>query len=221
MFCPFKGGSISKENILRIENATQSDLIAAFGSHRNFKGTAYNWVKPNQSNLYIYYVGHGAPSQDGGLLIPTDAKYNNIDLNGYPVDQLLSNLSKIPSKSTTVILESCFSGLSEGGSLVSNASPVYLKNGEASIPNNINLITAAGPNQIASWQKNKRSSLFTKYLLEGLYGAADGDGYGNGDGKISQFELQAYLNDTMTYQARRTYGRDQNSQVQFIDGFSF
>ena len=39
-------------------------------------------------------------------------------------------------------------------------------------------------------------------------------GYGNGDGKVTLGELQTYLDDEMTYQARRRYNRDQKASVQ-------
>ena len=39
-------------------------------------------------------------------------------------------------------------------------------------------------------------------------------GYGNGDGKVTLGELQTYLDDEMTLQARRRYNRDQKASVQ-------
>ena len=39
-------------------------------------------------------------------------------------------------------------------------------------------------------------------------------GYGNGDGKVTLAELQTYLDDEMTYQARRRHNRDQKASVQ-------
>ena len=39
-------------------------------------------------------------------------------------------------------------------------------------------------------------------------------GYGNGDGKVTLGELQTYLDDEMTLQARRRWSRDQKASVQ-------
>ncbi len=36
---------------------------------------------------------------------------------------------------------------------------------------------------------------------------------GNGDGKVTVGELKAYLDDEMSYQARRRFNRDQNATV--------
>jgi thioredoxin-like negative regulator of GroEL len=75
------------------------------------------------------------------------------------------------------------------------------------------VITAAGPDEIASWDEHARHGLFTKHLLEALYGAADGAGYGDGDGEVTVAEVKAYLDSEMTYQARRRYGREQTATV--------
>ena len=56
--------------------------------------------------------------------------------------------------------------------------------------------------------------LFTKHLLEALNGKADSEDYGNQDGKVTLAELRTYLDEEMTYQARRRYNRDQKASVQ-------
>ena len=55
--------------------------------------------------------------------------------------------------------------------------------------------------------------LFTKYFLTGMSGEGDRNPYGNCDGKVSLKELKKYLDDTMTYYARRYYGRTQKAQM--------
>ncbi len=205
---------IHKDNIIHLKDATSGDLERTFGNERSFKGNAYNWVRPHQSNLYVYYAGHSAPGEDGSsYLVPVDATASSIDLNGYPVETLYKNLSLIPSKSTTVILESCFSGNSASGSVITNASPVYMKAKNTNIPANLTVLTAGSANELASWTTDKRNGLFTQNYIKGMSGEADGPDYGNEDGVVSMGELQAYLDDTVTYYARRHYGRSQNVQI--------
>ena len=55
--------------------------------------------------------------------------------------------------------------------------------------------------------------LFTKNLLSALNGAADIGDYGNGDGKVSLNEVQKYLDEEMSYQARRRWSREQQATV--------
>ena len=78
----------------------------------------------------------------------------------------------------------------------------------------LTVLTAAQADQFASWDEDAKLGLFTHHLLEALRGAADGEDFGNGDGKVTLSELQTYLDDEMTYQARRRYNRDQKASVQ-------
>ena len=77
------------------------------------------------------------------------------------------------------------------------------------VPKNVKVISAGAADQMASWEKDESKSLFTKYFLK----AMSGEGDTNKDGKVSDAELKDYLSDTMTYYARRYYGRDQKVQI--------
>ena len=62
---------------------------------------------------------------------------------------------------------------------------------------------------VGEWEEDSSHSLFTKYFLK----AISGEGDSNKDGKVNDNELKEYLSDTMTYYARRYYGRDQKAQI--------
>jgi uncharacterized protein YjbI with pentapeptide repeats len=206
---------IREGNIIHLKDATGSQLTGTFGNERNHKGQLFNWVKPNVSNVYVYYAGHGAPAGNEGTayLVPSDATSETVDLTGYPLATLYKNLGKIQAKSITVILEACFSGTSQSGSLIPRSSGITIVPKIPQIPNNIAVISAGAANQIASWEKDEKHSLFTKYFLMGMSGEGDKAPYGNGDGTVSYKELGKYLEGTMTYYARRYYGRDQKAQI--------
>jgi len=202
-------------NVIEFQDATGSQMIRVFGSTVNYKGQLFDWVKPNRSRIYVYYAGHGAPSaRDGNTyLVPSDADATRIDLNGYPLETLYANLGKLKAKEVTVVIEACFSGTSQAGSLVSKASPVFIKPKQIDVPPGVTVISAGAPEQIASWEEDKSHGLFTKYYLKGMAGEADQKPFGNGNGDVSYAELNAYLQDTLTYYARRYYGRDQTAQI--------
>ncbi len=206
---------ISKDNIIFMRDATQADLISTFGSEDDHRGQLFNWVEPDVSNVWVYYSGHGAPGDKTGdsYLVPADAQATMIQLNGYPLRRLYRNLSKLPAKSVTVVLEACFSGASAGGSVISNASPIYLKAKETGVPANVTVVAAGTANQIASWEEDKSNGLFTKYFLKGMAGEADESPYGDGNGTVAWSELEAFLKRTLTRSARRIYGRDQTAQI--------
>jgi len=141
--------------------------------------------------------------------VPSNAEASLIDLNGYSLKTLYQNLSKLPAKSVTVVLEACFSGASEAGTVIKNASPINLKVKDTGIPSNITVISAGTANQIASWEQDKSHGLFTKYFLKGMSDEADNDN----DRKVSWAELKDYLTKTVTRSAMRNYGREQTPQI--------
>ncbi|MBC8158900.1 MAG: caspase family protein [Alphaproteobacteria bacterium] len=206
---------VREGNIIDIRDATQGDMVAVFGSERSHKGRLFNWVLAGKSRVHVYYAGHGAPAGADGTpyLVPVDANATTIELNGYPLDLLYRNLSKVPAQSISVVLEACFSGASQAGSVIPRASGIYVRPKVQTVPGNITVIAAADASQIASWEQDSSHGLFTKYYLLGLAGEADKTPYGNADGNVIHSELDTYLNDTLTYFARRYYGRDQKARI--------
>ena len=83
----------------------------------------------------------------------------------------------------------------------------------ANYPTDITVISAGAADQVASWEKNESQGLFTKYFLKGMAGEGDRKPYGNENGKVSLRELKKYLDGSMTYYARRYYGRTQQAQI--------
>jgi len=203
-------------NIIDLRDATQAQLVAVFGNEKSHEGKLFNWVRAGKSNITVFYSGHGVPgSKDRrGYLLPVDADPNLAELNGYPVDTLFANLAKIEAKSVTVYLDACFSGDSPKGMIIRATSGISITPKMPAKTAGLTVLTAARGDQYASWDEDAKLGLFTKYLLAALHGAADGSDYGDGDGQISLSEVQTYLDDEMSYQARRRYGRRQNASVQ-------
>ena len=196
-----------EENIIYEENPTKGDLERIFGTKDNPEGELYRWVKPGKSDVFIYYAGHGAPdiSSRKAYFVPSDCRPNYVKLNGYPLDVFYRNLSKIPARRIIVVIDACFSGLSEGGMLIASASPlipVVVKN---VAPQNAVIFTASKGDEVASWYDEQGHSLFTYYFLKGLRGEADL----NKDGKLTCGELYDYVKENVSYYARRYLGRNQ------------
>ena len=206
-----KALGIKEGNIIYLQDATSAQLRSVFGNKESFKGKLFNWIKPNKSNVYIYYSGHGVPNTKNGntYLVPIDADIETIEFSGLSLSTFYSNLGKLPVKSITVILESCFSGMSNSGTLFKKASPITIVPKKGFIQKNIKVISAGSLTQMASWEEDNSHSLFTKYFLK----AMSGEGDKNNDGQISDKELKNYLDDTMTYYARRYYGRTQTVEI--------
>ena len=207
-------------NIIDLRDATKGQFESVFGSAGNHRGQLFNWVRPERSDVTVFYSGHGVPGlQDRrGYLLPVDADPNFAELAGYPLDTLYANLAKIDARSMSVFLDACFSGDSAAGMLIRATSGIGISPRLPDGAAQMTILTAATAEQVASWDEEAGNGLFTENLLAALYGAADSGEYGDGDGRVTVAEVRTYLGDEMTYRARRTYGRDQTASITGGDG---
>jgi hypothetical protein len=200
-------------NILSLENPTQSELNAAFGTAENHEGRLHDYLPSDTSEVFVYYSGHGAPNaqEDGrSYFLPSDGSPKQLGLTGYPVDQLYENLSKVTSGPVTVAIDACFSGQTEAGTLVQEASPALLsvENPAMSLDKGL-VFTASEADEISSWYSEKKHGLFTYFFLQGLRGNADRDE----NGRITGEEMRTYLAENVEMEARRLHSRPQNPQT--------
>ena len=203
-------------NIITLHDATQAEMEGVFGNSRTHEGRLWEIVRTERSDITVFFSGHGVPGlkDKKGYLLPVDSHPERPEINGFSIDTLYENLTKLGGRSTTVYLEACFSGDSAGGALINNASGIAI---EAKIPlasKGMVVLTASQGDQVSSWDNKNKHGLFTHHLLEALYGKADTDKYGNGNGEVTLGEIKTYLDEEMTYAARREYGRHQNATVQ-------
>lgn len=198
-----------EENIIDLRDATKAELESAFGNSESHKGLVWQYIDPaGSSDVVVYYSGHGVPGLNGkSYLVPSNANPNTIEINGYPLDQLYKNLSLLKTNSTVIMLDACFSGDSQQGMLIRNASPVYVSADTLEVESHLTVLTAASGMQLASWDTVAQHGMFTHYLLDGLYGAADADR----NKMVSAQEIKIYLDREMTRSARRVYGREQDA----------
>ena len=194
-------------NIIYLENPTKGDFERVFGSEKSHKGELFNYVRADKSDVFVYYVGHGAPDLEtkDAYFVPADCHPNYVKLNGYSLDLFYENMSKIPAKNTTVVIDACFSGGSEKGMLIAKASPLAVVPTKGNVSEKITRYTSSSGDEISSWYPEKQHGLFTYFFLKALQGDADK----NKDKELTFGEIKSYLDDNVPYQARRMYGRTQ------------
>ena len=205
---------INPGNVIDMRDVTLAEMEAVFGNARTYQGTLWRWVRPHESDVFVFYSGHGVPGMNDGrqYLLPVDGEPEAAEIHGYPAELLYRNLAKLEARSVTVFLDACFSGESPRGTLIRNASGIRVVPREVpDLP--ITVVSATRKDQVASWDKEAKHGLFTKHVLDALYGAADGKRYGNADNRITLSEIKLYLDREMTYSARRLFGRDQQAMV--------
>jgi tetratricopeptide (TPR) repeat protein len=200
-------------NIFHLENATQSDFYLYFGNKDSHKGKLFNAVKPRESDVFIYYSGHGAPGlkDKSAYFVPVEADPQYLELGGYPVDLLYRNIERLPARSVTIVMDACFSGTD----LFENISPMVVT---VSTPvlrmENAVVLSSSGSEQVSTWLNERRHGLYTYFFLKGIKDrSADVDK----DGKISFDEIHGYLADPtegVPYYARRIHGVEQNPTIE-------
>ena len=205
---------ISDRNIIDLRDAKLAELEAVLGNARSHQGKLWRWVRPGESDVFVYYSGHGMPGLKDGrrYLLPVDGNPDTPEIQGFALEVLYNNLEKLDARSVTVFLDACFSGESPRGPLTRRASGIRVVPQEETTVT-FTVLSAAGSDQIASWDEEANHGLFTKHLLDALSGAADGKRYGKSDGRITLSEIHNYLDREMTYAARRQYGRNQEATI--------
>jgi len=208
-------------------------LIASFGLKRENIYFRYNekatkgefekifsengWISNNStqnSDIYIFYAGHGISDIKGSdaYLIPYDIDPNYAS-TGYSLNRLYTNLSKLKSKSVTVILDACFSGISrENEMILADSRPIRIEIKEGFIPSNISVFSASSNDEISSSYNEKMHGLFTYFFLKGLNKNADI----NNDNKITFGEMEEFLKSNVALQAKKM-GRQQNPKLYSSD----
>ena len=202
------------KNVIDLRDATRRELFDALGTKRDPRSLLWSYLDTDVgSDVVVFYSGHGVPGVNDkrGYLLPVDADPRAVEDDGYPIDLLYRNVGGLAEASTVrVYLDTCFSGGSHEGSLIRNASPVFVA---ATLPEGVGgkltSLTAAMGDQVASWDEEARHGLFTLHVLDALYGGGDADG----DGRVTAAEAKRYLDRHMTRAARRQHRRIQEASL--------
>ena len=205
-----------EENVIFLTNASQADFYGLFGTNEDHRARLFNLVSPGETDVFVFYSGHGAPDPETqtGYFLPVDCDPTLVRFNGYPLSTFYRNLSQTPYRSLTVVMDACFSGNSEQGSLIQQASPVRIKTDNPILRDpNAWVLSAAASDQIASWNRDESHGLFTWLVLQAFQGAADV----NRDGQLSYEELRRYLSAEVPQQARRLHNRYQTPDIYGLD----
>lgn len=202
------------ENIIFERDASFATLTRIFGSATDANGQLASYVKADgSSDVFVFYSGHGAPDPGTGTayLVSADADPETIRLTGYPMRQLQANLAQIPARSLTLVLDACFSGLADRGTLLRGISPLSLRveNPVLTHPNSV-ILTASQSTQVSSWYDSQRHGLFTYVLLDALAKAMDP---ATGRGMPSAKDLASQVSPEVQRLSRRLRQREQTPQL--------
>lgn len=199
---------IKPENIKLLvdDGADDAEIYRAFQIWLPLK------VKKGKTNVFVFFSGHGLPSQDGKslVLLPWGVDKDFIDKTAINQQEIITALQAVQAKTVTMFLDSCYSGQTRSGeTLLASARPIALKVSETSYPANFTVISASAPDQLSSSSPELQHGIFSYYLMKGMEGDADL----NKDGKITVAEMQEYLTDMV---GRQAMGINRKQQPQLV-----
>ncbi|QDU25098.1 Caspase domain protein [Anatilimnocola aggregata] len=168
-----------------------------------------------KDRLIVYFSGHGFRSQDGNLfLAPIDCDPTNPAATGISVSWLKDQIAACPAQFKLLVLDSCHAGTEKGEELIKGASAKDLGEPFRDLEGVVTLASSTGDEKSQIWVE-KRQSLFTYWLNQGLAGHADE----NGDAEVDIDELNKYVHKNVTHTAKSQLHRPQ-TPVRIIRGGS-
>ena len=169
-------------------------------------------IKPNETNLIIFFAGHGLASNDGKelYLLPQDSDPDLLNRTALSRTELFETILKFKPKSVTMFFDTCYSGQTrEEETLLASARPIrVVADEQEGIPNNFTIFSASQLDQISSGLKDAKHGIFSYYLMKGLEGNADA----NNDKDITNGELLAYMDLNISQKASEQ-ARSQNPSL--------
>ncbi len=148
-------------------------------------------VKPDTTDLYVFYAGHGMPTADGttAYLVPYDGDIQLLEDTAISRKRFFDEISATKPRSATFFFDNCYSGATRSEQQLLAARPLTIKVEETDVPDNYLVFAAGETDQIAGVEPEVKHGRFSYFLFKGLEGEADA----NSDEKISAGELHAYV----------------------------
>ena len=198
-----------QDNIIDVRNAKRADFERLFGPVPGSDGELARLVRAQPgARVIVYYSGHGATnsSHSDTYLLPVDAEPYREERGGYPLSTLYANLAALKAKSVLLLLESEY-GRDHGPYVLPPNLPETTNTVLPPAPlSTVTVLAAADRGQRTLIDTSYDIGLFTRYLIEGLAGAADLYPVGNGDGMVDSAEIYVYTAAMVRLSARKTFG---------------
>ena len=197
---------IRQDNINMMLDSKADDVSIV----KAFKNWLPSRVTKDKTDVYVFFSGHGLPSDDGKLyLLPYGVDKDLLERTAVAQKEVVNLLQAARPKSVTMFIDSCYSGQTRGGEqLLASARPVSIMVSEKAYPDNFTVMSASASSQISSSSRDLGHGIFSYYLMKGLEGDADD----NKDGTITIGKLQSYLSEKVPRHAMKM-NRTQEPQL--------
>jgi tetratricopeptide (TPR) repeat protein/uncharacterized caspase-like protein len=175
-----EGGNFPPEHVHKLvdEQVTLANL------RRELEQWLPSVTQPND-RVMIYFAGHGFISNGKAYLAPYDIDLKNIAQTAYPMSTLGEVVgTAIKGTWKVLITDACHSG-----AITPEDDPAALNRNLLDLHSSLLSLTASRDREQSFESTKLQHGVFTYYVVQGLHGAADG----NGDGRVTADELSEYV----------------------------
>lgn len=153
----------------------------------------------------FYYAGHGIPDETSknAYLLPVDGYGNSIS-SALSLDDFYNSLASLPSKSTILFFDACFSGASREGGMLASTRGVAIKAKQKQPMGNLVVFSAAQGDETALAYNEQYHGMFTYYLLKKIRET---------EGEVTLGDLEQFLIDQVHKQSIVINGKSQTPSV--------
>jgi WD40 repeat protein len=187
-------GSKSQSLFSDIRPFLLTDKDASKGKIMNTLDQIADLARP-QDLLIFFFSGHGTVFENVYYLLSCDSKrlfdFADLNQNAIRIDQLNEKFSSIKALKQLVIIDACQSAAAAQAFAFRGAVQEKAWD-QLSRSSGIHVMASANTDQYATEMSVLGHGVFTYTLLNGLRGNADG---APKDGKLTVYELKAYLDD--------------------------
>ena len=156
------------------------------------------------SEVVIYFSGHGVRYKNEDWLVPLDGRPRNIDVSCVSADKLLASLQAKPPRRAVVVFDAC-RNLAVGKSLESSG---FGENRDAAPRDELAVLYSCQEGE-RSWEGKEddfRNGVFTYYLLQAL----NGKDAAAPDGKITFDSLRSWVRGRVSQYVYKELGEEQH-----------
>ncbi len=189
---------------LGISSSNIKVLIDSEAKRLDVLKTLKKWLpkkitSPNQFELFIFFSGHGYPSEKQELhLIPQNGDPTLLEESALSHKKIIKLIQKTKPKSVTMFIDACYSGQSRTNEvLVAGLKPLTAVEINEDVPSNFTIFSSSKSSQVSATIKEAEHGIFSYYLMKGLSGEADIDK----NKQITNKELYTYLQDAVSQEA--------------------
>ena len=197
---------VKEENMIYLFDATSVEMSRAIN-----KISKLISIKSKESELIVYYAGHGHPEENTHVpyLFPVDVNANDF-IGAIKLDDIYRDLSATGAKKIIIFLDACFTGGARGDGLMASSRGITVEPEEEVLSGgNLLIFSASSGKESSLAYENEEHGMFTYYLLKKLQ---------ESDGNVSMGELADYLQDNVPLESLKINGRKQNPAIRFSPG---